>query len=254
MLTSGLLTLDALESEIEVFILSNKAYCSTCVQMSSGGDVLVLKYMPASRLSATLSGQKLYASKEPGYTWGDALYVAPLGKPLSTMMYGDIGVVGRVDFSTMRVFNATDSNGIKYYQYWIQHHERLYTRLTTTIHSASANQELRNNFRTRFQIDAVCFRPDEECSGYALPDDVWLALTHWNATGGACFGPTSVVKDIEWCAISTEAFEKEKLGYRAALHPVQTRGRTFVYQNQKELSDVLRNTYDEKNKVVVVGF
>jgi hypothetical protein len=170
------------------------------------------------------------------------------------MMYGDVAVVGRVAFGNMQFFDATDPMGIRLYQRWIQFYDRLFTRLTTTVHSASANQELRNNFRTRFQIDVTCFRPDEECPGYALPTDEWLALTHWSPTRKVSSGKSAVVKDIEWCAIRTEAFQKKQLGFDALLHPSLTDTRNFVFRNRARLLSALRNAYGAKNRIVVVGF
>ena len=246
-------SLDVIERQIEDFVENNKRHCAQILGVRKG-NLLVLKYMPANRLSGALSRQMLYASKEPGYTWGDAVYVAPLRTPLSNMMYGDVAVIGKADFENMRVFDATEPHGILYYQQWIRHHTRLYRRLTTTIHADSANHELRNNFRTRFQIDCVCFRPDEECLGYASAADTWLALTKWGSTRKVCFGPTSSVKEIEWCAISTEAFEQERLGYKAVLHPDQTGGRNFVFRKQKRVADALRSAYRTKNQVVIIGF
>jgi hypothetical protein len=87
--------------------------------------------------------------------------VTPIENPRTTMMYGHVGVVGTFPIATARFFDADDSTGIDLYQQWIVYQPTLFRELTTTIHANSANRQLRNDFRTRFQIDCVLFRPDE---------------------------------------------------------------------------------------------
>ena len=169
-------------------------------------------------------------------------------------MYGDVAVIGSVDFDGMRVFDAIDRQGIKYYQAWIQHSSRLFTMLTTTVHADFANRELRNNFRTRFQIDCVCFAPDEQCENYSSRSDIWLGLSHWSSAFEIGFGPSSVVKNLQWCAVSTEAFERENLGFKGLLHPNQTTGKDFVFRKRGRLAAALRSAYARHNRVVVIGF
>jgi hypothetical protein len=246
--------LDDLEREIESYIETSKPTVAEKVGQIGDSDLLVIKYLSAARLTATLSSQTMYASEEPGYTWGDALYLAPLTIPLSAMMYGDVAVIGKMNFARMRVFDATSPRGIAYYQRWISYHDWLFMMLTTTVHANWANTKLRNNFRTKFQIDCVCFRPDEECPSYTSKEDAWLALTHWSAAREVAYGSTQVVRDLEWCAISTEAFKREHLGYIALLYPAQTRNREFVFQDRTHLAHSLRAAYQTRNRVVVVGF
>src|SRR5215472_4918751 len=84
------------------------------IQMSKGlfnnlfneptGECYVIKYLHAKRLSAFIAAGQLYASDVPGYTWGDGVYVAPLAMPFSTMMYGRVGIVGKI--SPTRVYDA----------------------------------------------------------------------------------------------------------------------------------------------------
>ncbi len=120
----------------------------------------------------------------------------------------------------MTFYDAVDPTGIAYYQDWIRHFPALYTQLTTTVHANHANRELRNKFRSRFGIDCVFFRPDESCSSYVdAAADLWLAVTEWGVARQVAHGRTFAVKDLKWCAIATEAFEPDSLGYRAILHP-----------------------------------
>src|SRR5215469_6694758 len=123
--------------------------------LGTGADakrLYVIKYIGPKFLSDTLATDSLYASKTPGYTWGDAVYVAPLAYPRSTMMYGAAGVIGWLDAAAMTFYDAVDPSGIAFYQDWIRYFPPLYGQLTTTVHADHANSELRNKFRGRFGI------------------------------------------------------------------------------------------------------
>lgn len=177
------------------------------------GRCYVIKYLPSSRLESFLcGGKKLYASNIPGYTWGDGVYVAPLSLPLSTMMYGRAGIVGHIEPKT--VFDATQPTGITLYQAWIRRQWAVYRRLTTTMHADQANRTLRNRFRSRFNIDCVIFRPDQDCHGFVRPHtDYWLAVTHWNKPTPpkrVWSGFADCVKEPEWCVLCAEDFEMSK--------------------------------------------
>ena len=76
-------------------------------------------------------------------------------------MYGEVGVVGAYDTSTARMFDASDPTAIALYQEWITWQTPDYLELTATVHADIANRTLRNEFRNRFEIDCIFFRPDE---------------------------------------------------------------------------------------------
>jgi hypothetical protein len=215
----------------------------------------VIKYTAAKFLSDILTSGSLFAANAPGYTWGDAVYVAPIAYPRSTMMYGQAGVVGSLDTIGKTFYNAVDPAGIAYYQEWIRHFPALYTQLTTTVHSNHANRELRNKFRSRFAIDCVFFRPDESCSSYVYPAaDLWLAVTEWGVARQVAYGRSFAVKDLKWCAIATEAFEPDSLGYRAILHPTLSAKRTFSKSSYTNLERDLRKAYLGTDQVVITEF
>jgi hypothetical protein len=219
----------------------------------NANKLYVIKYTAPKFLSGILATKSLYASETPGYTWGDAVYVAPLSYPRSTMMYGAAGVVGWLDAGKLTCYDAVDPSGISYYQDWIRYFPPLYAQLTTTVHANHANRELRNKFRSRFGIDCVLFRPDEPCSGYAdVTTDLWLALTEWGATRQVANGRSQAVKDLKWCAIATEAFEPDGLGYRALLHPKLSAGRTFAKCPYSTLQPELLKAYLGTAQTVVI--
>lgn len=254
------MSLADLEVKISSYLLAGSG--GPLLQTSLGKDpadrhkLYVIKYTAPKFLSDILATRSLYASKEPGYTWGDAVYLAPIAYPRSTMMYGSAGVVGWLDTSGMTFFDAVDPVGIMYYQDWIRYFPALYTQLTTTIHADHANRELRNKFRSRFAIDCVLFRPDESCAGYADPaNDLWLAVTEWGVTRQVAHGRSQTVKDLKWCAISTEDFEPDGLGYHAILHPHLSTGQIFSRSSYRSLERDLRSAYlGSSNTVVITEF
>lgn len=218
-----------------------------------GGMLSVLKHLAARHLERTLANRQLYASSEKGFTWGDAVYVTPLSQPLSAMMYGDVAVGGFVAAGGLRYYDATCARGLQLYQAWIAGQGPAYDLLTTTVHSEFANRELRNKFRTRFQIDCVLFRPDEPCAHYTGAGDVWLALTHWGPSRQAASGCTSVVHSLKWCLVSADVFERDGLGFKPHLFPSLTAGKHFVHAAYANLATAVLNGY-QAGQVIIAGF
>src|ERR1035441_9819788 len=62
-------------------------YITACRQTREAQTLLaeeplcVIKYVPASYLTTILATGQLYASERAGFTWGDAIYAAPLKTP-----------------------------------------------------------------------------------------------------------------------------------------------------------------------------
>ena len=249
-----LTTLSDIEGSIQALVQPASMHPKILASLE-GDDLRVLKYTPTQYLESTLKGQKLYASSTPGHTWGDAVYVAPISCPRTTMMYGCAGIVGtRKIGSGVTFFDATDPKAIDLYQQWISYVRPLFLQLTTTVHANDANQKLRNSFRTRFRIDCVIFPPDELCAHYVDPDDVWLALTHWGATGEVAHGAAAIVQNLRWCVIGTDAFETEGLGYRAFIHPVQSSGKVFTRSRYTNLPTDILSAYKATNQVIITEF
>jgi len=251
-----------IEENIEEHVTSSTVSLHADYRQADG-RIYVIKYLPAKRLGSFLaSGKRLYASDVPGFTWGDGIYAAPLSSPLTTMMFGRIGVVGRIE--PRRVYDATRSTGRDLYQTWIRFQWQWYNLLTTTIHSNLANRYLRNAFRTRFRLDCVVFRPDQFCPGYVGPNsDAWFAVTHWT-DGRVAAGLSTSVIDAEWCVVGCEEFfgDQKNLVFDAVLGPAFRGARLSRGQLQTVtpgLSNAILDRYrrrrtDPAESVLVVTF
>jgi hypothetical protein len=244
--------LDELEAKIEEFILASRSDPSLELMLPAD-DLSVIKYIPSRFLNDVLSNQHLYASERIGFTWGDAIYVAPLSFPRSTMMYGDVGVVGSYSVNDGRFFNAGDSLGVSLYQQWIAYQVDTYRDLTTTVHANLANRTLRNDFRTKFQIDCVYFRPDEECAEYVdAAKDWWLAITHWDAYRIVGSGFSTVIKNLKWCLVGPDSFTQEGRGYKAALHKTTSTKHQYVSGHYSSLASDVQAAYSMPSSHVVI--
>jgi hypothetical protein len=111
--------MSSLEQQIDDFVATS-GKTELLNSVVTEGKIEVIKYLPADRLEVTLKRGQFYASERAGFTWGDAVYAAPVSKPFTTMMYGDVGVVGEFDITDARFFDATNPTGIALYQSWIQ--------------------------------------------------------------------------------------------------------------------------------------
>lgn len=117
----------------------------------------------------------------PGFfTWGRGVYVTGVEEPLSTTIYGRVGVVSRFDPTGWRSFDARDPANEDLYLSWL-HAQVIYRDAALTVHSNYFLRKLRNLFREQFQIDVVLFRPDEkdQLGWYTRPDDTWIAVSDW---------------------------------------------------------------------------
>ena len=112
------MTSDELEQAVEAHIASSNTNAPGILGFDAN-RLIVIKYLPAIRLDDAIKQQHLYAAERAGFTWGDALYVAPVSFPRTTMMYGEVGVVGAYDTSTARTFDESDPAAIALYQEWI---------------------------------------------------------------------------------------------------------------------------------------
>ena len=247
------MALNDTEAEIETLI-HPASFHAKILESRRGDEIYVLKYTSTKYLASTITAGKLLASNMPGYTWGDAVYVAPIASPRATMMYGGVGIVGTIDVRRFRFFDATDTKAIDLYQQWIGYLRPLFTQLTTTVHANHANQQLRNLFRGRFQIDCVIFPPDEPCAHYVDTNDVWLALTHWNPARQVAHGATAIVQNLRWCVIGTDTFDLDGLGYRAVIHPKLSAGRTFTRSGYSTLAAELVKAYNARTEVIITEF
>jgi len=154
------------------------------VQASMGhaGLPLAIKYVPVQWAKTYLQGSALKVSTTVGFTWGTGTYVAPTAFPISTAIYGRVGVVAAFDPAGWKVFDATNPQILYLYLTWVGF-QPLYRVLASTMHSALANQFLRDLFRTTYSIDCVLFHPDQRNAIYTERTDVWMNVTDWVKAG-----------------------------------------------------------------------
>ncbi|MGA8593535.1 MAG: hypothetical protein WB676_02220 [Bryobacteraceae bacterium] len=243
-----------LETDIESFVDASGANPDLYALIENNA-IRLLKYLSAERLEDTLKQQHLYAAERAGFTWGDAIYLTPARYPRATMMYGEVGVVGSWSAKHKRFFNAADPLGIDLYQRWIVTQRPSYLRLTTTVHANEANRTLRNDFRTRFQIDCVYFRPDETCLDYVDEiHDWWFAITHWDTSRSVGHGYSKEVTNLRWCVISPESFKSVGLGYKAFLYKTLTSSHKCMPGHYSSLKADIEAAYEIGDTVVVCDF
>src|SRR3977135_4443191 len=102
-----------------------------------------------------------WISTTSALTWGTATYVTPLTFPLSSALYGRIGLVSDFDPGGWRIFEATNPAARMASIRGVQA-QPVFSGLGLTVHSTYANHMLRNQFREDFRIDCVLFHPDQE--------------------------------------------------------------------------------------------
>jgi hypothetical protein len=97
------------------------------------GSPLVIKYIPAKFAMGyqTAKTTQLRISDTAGFTWGDGTYVSPLAFPISTAVFGRVGVVAKFDPAGWRVFDATTDQHQSYYLQWASR-QPLFRRATLT--------------------------------------------------------------------------------------------------------------------------
>lgn len=163
---------------------------------------LVMKYVPTNRARDYLPapGQRAFdtpsqlfrtSSRSPTpnyfignnfYTWGRAVYVVGINEPLSTAMYGRVGLVSWFDpfdpDDTWKVFDVRDEPKAKLYLEWLRRQPH-YPLAALTFDTGHWLHGLRNAFRAEFKIDVVLCKPDEQDAGncYTRQTDIWLCVS-----------------------------------------------------------------------------
>lgn len=151
------------------------------------GRFLAVKYMPSARAAQYLKANtRLYIGGDYTFTWGKAVYVTGINEPLSTAIYGRVGIVTSFDthHPPCRVFDARDPDNQKLFLAWLQL-QTLYSPALLTVHSHYYLHQMRNIFRSQFRIDVVMCRPDEvdAYQWYTKGTDTWLAVSDWLSPG-----------------------------------------------------------------------
>lgn len=138
-----------------------------------------IKFVASKWASAYATSASLKISEHPALTWGTATYVTPLAFPLSSAVYGRIGLVTTFDPTGWRIFDATRPAAQAAYVAWVRAQPAFFD-LVLTVHSTHANHALRNKFRKDFGIDCVLFHPDQEADLHTdKATHVWMAVTDW---------------------------------------------------------------------------
>src|SRR5215475_14474280 len=79
-----------------------------------------IKFVKSQWATNYLAPSTLKISETPALTWGTATYVTPLAFPLSSALYGRIGLVAPFDPRAWRVFDATTPQGRMAYVRWVR--------------------------------------------------------------------------------------------------------------------------------------
>jgi hypothetical protein len=205
-----------LRSDIESAIDASHADWSTLVSANAAGPKpgappLAVKYVPSAR-AATYKGsnQGLFIGGRD-YTWGSGVYVTGVEEPLSTAIYGRVGVVARFDPTGWRAFDARNPANRDLYLRWL-HAQVDYPEAVLTVHSDYWLHEFRNLFREQFRIDVVMFRPDEldAYQWYTTPLDTWLVVSDWQTPGRLAGGYSARFTDARLTILLEEEFVTDK--------------------------------------------
>lgn len=173
---------------------------------------LAIKYIPATYAKGYVNGTRpsLRISTSAGFTWGTGTYVSPLLFPISTAIFGRVGIVARFDPSGWRVFDATTAANRGLYIGWIGM-QPLHGALTLTMHSQLANQYLRDLFRKTYEIDCVLFLPDQFNAVYTDPvADIWMNVTDWTPTGEIAVGDSGRFTAPRFTVLLDEEFSPDQ--------------------------------------------
>ena len=164
---------DLVENEITDFKSSRLA------DLVSEYGPFALKFVQSKWAKYYSTSRPLKISETPALTWGTATYVTPLAFPLSSALYGRIGLVTDFEPTDWRVFDATKPSSRAAYVRWARS-QPIFSDLLLTVHSTHANHRLRNQFREDFKIDCVLFNPDQEAEIHTdRAHHVWMAVTDW---------------------------------------------------------------------------
>src|SRR3989442_15990433 len=109
---------DAIKADVESSI-SGYAGSRLSSLLSSVGQYAI-KFVQSRWAEKYAVPAPLIISKTPALTWGTATYVTPLVFPLSSALYGRVGLVVPFDPTGWRVFDATTVTGRMAYVRWVR--------------------------------------------------------------------------------------------------------------------------------------
>ena len=179
-----------------------------------------IKFVQSKWAASYASPNALKISETPALTWGTATYVTPLAFPLSSALYGRIGLVAEFDPAKWRIFDATTSSGRRAYIKWARAQPG-FSDLLLTVHSTQANHVLRNKFRETFTIDCVLFHPDQEADLHTdKGQHIWMAVTDWTAQGKIDTKLSARFANARFTVLLDEDFQLQDAGL-----PIRSAGR-----------------------------
>ena len=188
---------------------------------AADAKVLAVKYVESKWAETYLRASSGLYIGEKHYTWGRGVYVTGIEEPLSTAIYGRVGIVARFDPAGWKAFDARDPVNRNLYLTWL-HAQPDYPEAVLTVHAGYWLHEFRNLFREQFGIDVVLFAPDElDVSGwYTQKTDTWLAVSDWAAPNRLAAGASTRFSDARMTILIEEEFRPDT--------PALTRSPTLV--------------------------
>jgi hypothetical protein len=192
-MTSGAVLLPAgLRAEVEQAVSDSAAAWDAFVAANDEhpaaptASCLAVKYVAAKHASDYRAPNKGLFIGSSSYTWGTGVYVTGVVEPLSTAIYGRVGVISRFRTAGWRAFDARTPQHQALYLRWL-HAQVDYPEAVLTVHTDHWLHGFRDLFREQFHIDVVLFHPDElDAHGwYTNPADTWLAVSDWDPTSTA---------------------------------------------------------------------
>ena len=197
----------AVEDVIEQYTTSRLARL-----LADAGGPYAIKFVKSRWAVNYLNPSRLKISDSPALTWGTATYVTPLIFPLSSALYGRIGLVTDFDPGGWRIFDATVPAARAAYVQWIRV-QPAFSDLVLSVHSTQANHFLRNKFREDFNIDCVLFNPDQEADLHTdRATDIWMAVTDWTVQGRIDANMSDRLSHARFTVLLDEDFVLEENG------------------------------------------
>jgi hypothetical protein len=179
---------------------------------SSAADakVLAVKYVESKWAQTYQRANSGLYIGEKNYTWGRGVYVTGIEEPLSTAIYGRVGIVSQFNPAGWRAFDARDPVNRNLYLTWLQAQPD-YSEAVLTVHADHWLHEFRNLFREQFGIDVVMFAPDEldVDEWYTRKTDTWLAVSDWGAPSRLAAGASTRFTDARMTILIEEEFRPD---------------------------------------------
>ncbi len=174
-----------------------------------------MKYMASEWANAYSGPNYGLFMGEKDYTWGRAVYVTGVQEPLSTAIYGRVGLVSYFEPDpAWKVFDARDKSKAALYLDWLRF-QKNYGDAILTVHTNHWLHGMRNHFREEFQIDVVLCNPDERDSRwrYTHISDTWMCVSDWDPKALTRSGKralarnfSTVFKDVRITVVPEEEF------------------------------------------------